>query len=288
MSYVPSEEALNQYEEKEPSLGAKYKDYLKGLGSTYLQEGAMGGYHLANLPSYAYEAITGKPLYHLPKPDVTEFIPESEAGQFGKEVGSTASDLIRLMAPSNLALRGANALTRYHPLTSRQVGRPFREVEHGIANAEQRPNFNIPMRDVYEASDLLSHPALQAGGSTGKSLTPMGIASLMQGLTESEYPAIMSTKSLLNHLTRALPKGGEGHLAQTRVNPLEQRLMGNVYEGLNNAGLTEEAGILQRGMEAARRHYKTKENIGEIKRAILKPLGIGAVMKALFSGVKKL
>jgi hypothetical protein len=168
------------------------------------------------------------------------------------------------------------------------VGRPFREVEHGIANAEQRPNFNIPYRDVYEASDLLSHPALQAGGSTGKSLTPMGIASLMQGLSESEYPAIMSTKSLLNHLTRALPKSGEGHLAQARVRPLEQRLMGHVNEGLNNAGLTEEADILQRGMEAARRHYRTKETARNIRKAVLKPLGIGAIMKALYSGVKKL
>lgn len=268
------------------SLGHSYKDYLQGYGSQLLQSGAMGGYHVANLPSYAYEAITGEPLYHIPKPDVTEFIPHSEAGQTGKHVGETVSDLAALMLPGRIVQRGFRAFSRYHPLTRGQIGRQHQ----GPMAAAEEAGVRSPLsaRDAYELDQLLSHPALESGGSTGKSLTPMGRAAIVEGAAQGLPSALHSGQSNLGYLERAIPGLGESELANTRVRPLKNRILEGFDQAMRQAGLHEEANDLIQARQGARRHYQTKKTLKSAGKAIVKPLGIGAALKWALSGVKKL
>lgn len=141
MSYVPSEEALGQYDEPEASLASKYKDYLQGLSVQTLQQGANAGREIGMLPSYAYEAATGKPGYSLKKSDLSEFIPDSESGQTGKNIGGIVSDIASYMIPGHAASRGLRALSRYHPFTRGQMGNQFNEP----INAAEQAGVRAPL-----------------------------------------------------------------------------------------------------------------------------------------------
>jgi len=286
MSYIPSEDALNQYDTSRTSLGKSYKDYLQGYGTQLLQSGAMGGYHLANLPSYAYEAITGNPLYTTPKPDVTEFIPKSEAGQIGKHAGETVADITSFMIPGRLGLRGLRALTRYHPLTQGQMGRQIQ----GPINAAQESGIThqLAPKDIYELDQLLSHPGLESGGSTGRALTPLGRQAIIEGAHEGSLPSLFSGQSLLGDLERAIPRQGEAILASSRIRPLKERILEGIQQSMREGGLTNEAEELQQGREAARRYYKTRERMRKIGKTVGKPLSIAALIKAGLSAAKKL
>ncbi len=282
MSYVPSEEALSQYDEPKGSFGHSVKDYEKGLFAQLLQSGAMAGYHLGNSPSYAYEALTGKPGYRLEKPDVTSFIPESEAGQTGQHVGESVSELIPKILGGRLAGAGFRALTQYHPLTKGQMGR---QIQGPIDEAEQagirRP---LSMRNIYELSQLLSHPALESGGSTGQALTPMGIQSILQGASEGRIPTLNSGQSLMGHLERAISKQGENDLVRTRVRPMKDLILNEIQQGMREGGLENSADRFQTARQGARRYYRTNRAV----KKIAKPLSLIAILRSAISGVKNL
>lgn len=282
MSYIPSEEALNQYEQNEPSLTSKYKDYMQGLGSQLLQSGATAGYHVGMLPSYGFEAATGHPLYSLVKPDVTEFIPESESGQAGKHVGETVGDIASIMAPGSIAARGLRALNRYHPFTRGQMGQQFQQP----VNAAEQAGVRAPLsyRHLQELHELLSHPALEQGGSAGRSLTPQGRGALIEGGAQGNIPALHSAQSLLGDLERSIPRLGESYLASTRVRPLKEQLLQHIQQGMREGGLPEEAENYQHAREAARRYYNTRR----LAQRAARPLSYAALLRAAIAGVKSL
>lgn len=286
MSYVPSEEDLNQYEEQQPSFGRKALDYEKGLFAQLGQSGAMAGYHLANAPSYAYEAFSGKPLYTTPKPQLDEFIPESEAGQTGKHVGETASDIASLIIPGRLLGRGASALMKYHPLSKGQMGRQFQRPVIAMEQAGVRAPMSY--QQLQELSELLSHPALEQGGSTGRALTSQGRNALIQGGSQGNVPALHSAQSLLGDLERAIPSRGESYLASTRVRPLKEQILEAIQQGARTEGLSEEAENYQQARQGARRYFKTKENIRKVGKKVGKPLSVAAMIKAGLMGIKNL
>jgi hypothetical protein len=264
------------------SLGRSYKDYLQGYGTQLAQSAAKGGYHLGMAPSYGYEALTGHPLYSLVKPDISDYIPESEAGQTGKHVGETVADLATMMAPGRLGLRGLSALLRYHPLTKGQMGRQFQ----GPINAAEEAGVNARLspRDIYELDQLLSHPALEARGAAGKALTPMGRASLIEGASRGEVPSLHSAQSRLGDLERVIPKQGESILASTRVRPLKERILEAIEQGMQEEGLGEEAQQYRNARQGARRHYRTRKAIGKTA----KTLSGAALIKLGLSGLKSL
>lgn len=285
MSYIPSEEALNQYDQPEqaaPSLASKYKDYLQGLSVQTLQHGANAGRNLGMMPSYAYEAVTGNPGYSLPKSDLSEFIPESESGQTGKNVGDTVSDIASVLAPGSVASRGLRALSAYHPFTRGQMGRQF---QRPIAAAEQA-GVRAPLsyRQLQQLHELLSHPALEQSGSAGRSLTPQGIGALIEGGSEGNIPALHSAQSLLGDLERAIPSRGESYFASTRVRPLKEQLLQSIQQGMREGGLPEEAENYQNARQASRRYYQTRRAI----KQVAKPLSLAALVRAAISGVKNL
>ena len=287
MSYIPSEEALNQYEQPEqeaPSLASKYKDYLQGLGSELLQSGAKGGYNVAMLPSNAYKAATGHPLYSLINPDSTfsQFIPESEAGQTGKDVGDTVSDIASILAPGSVASRGLRALSAYHPFTRGQMRRQF----HQPIGAAEQAGIRAPLsyRQLQQLHELLSHPALEQGGSAGRSLTPQGIGALIEGASEGNVPSLHSSQSLMGDLERAIPSRGESYLASTRVRPMKEQLLDSIQRGMREVGMPEEAQNYQNARQASRRYYQTKK----IMKKVAKPLSLAALVRAAISGVKNL
>ena len=282
MSYIPSEEALKQYDETQPSLAHSYKDYLQGYGTQLAQSAAKGGYHLGMAPSYGYEALTGHPLYSLIKPDISEYIPESEAGQTGRHVGETISDIGSLLIPGRLGLRALRAISRYHPLTKGQMGRQFQEP----INAAEESGITRPIDNnrLYELNDLLSHPALEAHGAAGRGLTPMGRQAVIQGAAEGEIPSLHSAQSLLGDLERVIPGLGETSLARTRVRPLKEHILEQIMQGMREGGLTEEAENYRGAREGARRHYRTRATV----KKIAKPLSIGALIKLALSGAKSL
>lgn len=282
MSYIPSEEELNQYENENPSFGRKAMDYEQGLLAQLLQSGANAGYHLGMSPSYAYEAITGKPGYSLTKPDISEFIPESEAGQTGKQVGETVSDLASFLVPGRIAGRGVSALSRFHPFTKGQMRRQFQQP----INAAEQAGVRAPMsyRQLQELSDLLSHPALEARGGAGRSLTPQGRGAIIEGGTQGRISALHSAQSLLGDLERSIPGMGESYLASTRVRPMKEQLLEHIQQGMREAGLPEEAENYQNARQAARRYYNTKRAV----KSVVKPISWIAALKMAMSAAKGL
>lgn len=282
MSYVPTDEDLSKYEERESSSGHRFLDYEQGLGAQLAQSGAMGGYHLANLPSYAYEVITGKPLYHTPKPQLSDFIPESEAGQIGGHVGEIPGDILSLYAPGRFGLKALKALSRYHPFTKGQIGRQF---QHSLESMEKAGLKNpLSYKQLQELNELLSHPALKEGGRAGRALTPQGIGSIIEEGAQGAVPARHSAQSLLGDLERVLPGSGESILANTRVRPLKEQILESLIKGARDEGLEEEANAYQKAREGARRYHKTRKTI----KKVIKPLSIGALIKAGISGAKNL
>lgn len=286
MSYVPTEEDLKLYEEPEPSLAHSMKDYLQGYGSQLLQSGGEGLRHVAKLPSYAYEAATDKPLYDIPKPDFLKYVPESEAGQTGKHVGETVSDIAAAIIPGRLGIRGLRALMRYHPLTTGQMGRQIRRPINEANEAGVRAP--LSHREIYELNELLSHPELARGGATGKSLTPMGIQSMLEGATEGRMDPLFSAQSRMGDLERVLPRLGERDLAARRVRPMKERILEEMQQQMRASGLEPQADELQYAREAARRHFRTKENIRRVGKAVGKPLSLAALLRAAITGVKHL
>ena len=282
MSYVPSEEDLGQYESESPSFGSKYKDYLQGSLTQMLQSGANAGRHLGMLPSYGYEAITGKEGYSLPKADLSEFIPQSESGQIGKHVGETASDIASLMIPGRAITRGAQALIRYHPLTRGQMGGQIQ----GPINAAEEAGLTHPLsyRQLQELHDLLSHPALEARGAAGRAITEAGRNAVLNGAAEGNFSALHSGVSLLGDLERAVPKLGESYLARTRIRPLKEQILEGMQNRMRQGGLEDEAENLQQGRQAARRYYETRRRL----KKITKPLSVAALIKSGISAVKNL
>lgn len=282
MSYMPSEEDLSQYENEQPSFGRKVLDYEQGLTSQLLQSGANAGYHLGMAPSYGYEALTGKPGYSLVKPDVSGFMPESEAGQVGKHVGETTADIASLILPGHAATRGLRALSRYHPFTKGQMGRQF----EAPINAAEQAGVRAPMsyRQLQELNDLLSHPALEARGATGRALTPAGRGALIEGGSQGSIPALHSAQSLMGDLERVIPGLGESQLARTRVRPMKEQILEHIMEGMRQGGLPEEAENYQNARQAGRRYFQTR---GALKK-VAKPLTWAAALKMALSGVKAL
>lgn len=288
MSYIPSEEEINQYEDNQPSFGKKALDYEKGLGTQLLKSGSKGGYNiahfLANLPSNAFEAISGKPLYKdiVPKPDVEEFFSKSESGQTGKHVGETVSDLASLMIPGSAANKALRALSKFHPLTKGQVGRRFEGPIKAAENAGVRRE--LDNNRLYDLNDLLSHPALEAKGAAGRGLTPMGRQAVIQGAAEGNIPSLHSAQSLLGDLERVIPGLGESALASSRVRPLKEHILEQIIQGMKEKGIPEEAENYQQARAGAKRYYQTKKNI----KKITKPLSIAAIIKGLMGASKNL
>lgn len=285
MGYIPSEQDLNQYGEKKSSLAKSYKDYLQGYGTQLLQSGAMGGYHIANTILHGLNAVTGTDI-HPPKPDVTEFIPHSEAGQTGKHVGESVSDLVTALLPARLGLRGLQALSRYHPFTKGQIGRqhqgPFDAAEEAGIRHYLSP------RDFHELDTFLEHPGLERGGGTGRSLTPLGRQAIMQGISEGRPSAIHSGQSNLGYLERAIPALGESELASRYIRPLKDRMNEGFQQSMRNGGLEEQADRLRQAREGAARYYRTQRGLKKIGKAVGKPLSIGALIKAALTGAKGL
>lgn len=286
MSYVPSDEDLNQYEQQQPSFARKAIDYEKGLFSQLGQSGAMAGYHLANLPSYGYEAITGNSLYTTPKPALDQFIPESESGQTGKHVGETASDIASYILPGRLLQRGLQAASRYHPLTKGQMGRQFQAPISAMEEAGIRSPMSY--QQLQELNDLLSHPALEQGGATGRALTAQGRNALLNEAGQGNVSALHSSQSLLGDLERAIPSRGESILANTRVRPLKEQILESIQQASRSAGMPEEAENYQQAREAARRYFRTKGAIKKAGNTVGKPLTIAALIKMGLSGIKNL
>lgn len=286
MTYIPTEDVLKQYEQLEPSISKSYKDYLQGAGISGLQAASNLGANIAQVPSDIYSYFTGKEGYKAPRPNLEEYIPESEYGQLGKNVGQTASDLIALMLPGRLGVKGLQALNRYHPLTQGQMGRQLQ----GPMNAAEQAGVRAPLspRDLFELDQLLSHPELQAGGRTGRAITPLGRQAIIEGASEGRPSALFSGQSNLGYLERAVPGLGEGELASTRIRPLKERILEGFQTAMRNAGLKEEADNLQQAREASRRYYKTRSNVKNVGKAIGKPLSVAALIKAAISGAKSL
>ena len=282
MSYIPSEDALKQYDEPESSLGHSYKEYLQGLGTQLAQSGAKAGYHLGMAPSYGYEAVTGHPLYSLVKPDISQYIPESEAGQTGKHVGETVGDIASLMIPGRLAQRGLRALSQYHPLTKGQMGRQFQ----GPINAAEEAGITRPLDNnrLYELSDLLSHPELAPRGAAGRGLTDLGRHAVVQEAAEGGVPGLHSAQSLLGDLERVVPGLGESSLVRTRIRPLKEHILEQIMQGMREGELPEEAERYQAAREGSRRHFRTKAAI----KKVAKPMSLAALAKLVFSGAKSL
>jgi hypothetical protein len=283
MSYIPSEEAMSMYEQPKQSFGSKYLDYLQGAGTQLLQSGSNAGRELGMLPSYGYEALTGNKGYTLAKsPDLSEFIPKSESGQIGKNVGELASEAISHMVPAHLAYRGLRTFSRYHPLTKGQMGRQFQEP----INAAHQAGVRAPLsyRQLQEMNQLLSHPALEAGGGAGRSLTAMGRGSLIEGGAQGRIPALHSAQSLLGDLERLISRMGESELASTRVRPMKEQILDAIQNSMREGGLTEEAGNYQNARQAARRYYRTRAAI----KKVAKPLSLASLIKAGMSAAKSL
>jgi len=282
MSYMPSEEDLRQYENEQPSFGRKAMDYEQGLAAQLLQSGANAGYHLGMLPSYGYEALTGKQGYSLVKPDISQFVPESEAGQTGRHVGETVSDIASIMIPGRAAIRGLRALSQYHPFTKGQMGRQFQ----GPIDAAEQAGIRAPMsyRQLQELNELLSHPALEQGGRTGRALTAQGRGALIEGGVQGNISALHSAQSLLGDLERAIPGLGESYLARTKVRPMKENILEALQNSMREGGLTEEAGNYQNARQAARRYYNTRKAI----KKVAKPLSWAAALKTALSAAKAL
>ena len=267
---------------KQPSFGHKALDYEKGLFTQLAQSAANGGYHAGMLPSYAYEAISGHPLYSLIKPDISGYIPESEAGQTGQHVGESVADIASLMLPGRLAQKGLRAILKYKPLTKGQMSR---QIQGPIGAAEEagikRPLGN---NQLYELNDLLSHSALEPRGAAGRGITPLGRHAQVQEAAEGKIPGLHSAQSLLGDLERVLPELGESPLIRTRIRPLKEHILEQIMQGMKEGGLPEEAENYQTAREAARRHFRTKKAI----KKIAKPMSLAALAKLVFSGAKNL
>lgn len=283
MSYIPSAEALNQYEPKEQSIGSEYKDYMQGLGAQLLQSGSNAGYQLGMLPSYGYEALTGKKGYSLKEsPDLSEFIPQSESGQLGQQVGDVAGDIMSYMIPGRIGYRGLRALSRYHPFTKGQMGRQFqRPIETATEAGIRAP---ISYQQLQELNQLLSHPALAARGGAGRSLTPQGIGSLIQGGSQGDIPALHSAQSLLGDLERFIPGTGESYLARTQVRPMKEQILESMQNAMRAGGQAQAAEEYQHAREAARRYYRTNKAV----KKVIKPIAWIAAIKSGMSALKKL
>lgn len=265
------------------SVGRSYKDYLQGLGAQLLQSGSRGGYHLGMAPSYGYEAITGHPLYSLLKPvDFNKYTPESEAGQTGKHVGETVSDIASAILPARLGIHGLRALSRYHPLTKGQMSRQFQEPINAAEQARIRAQ--LSPREIYELDQLLSHPALEARGAAGKALTPFGRSAIVEGASRGEIPSLHSAQSRLGDLERVVPGLGESVLANTRIRPLKEQILEAIQQSMREGGLEEEAQQYGQARQGARRHYQTKKAIGKAA----KTLSGAALIKLGLSGLKNL
>ena len=270
----------------QPSLAHSYKDYLQGLGVGGLQKASNLGASIAQAPSDIYSYFTGKEGYKAPRPNLDEFVPESNAGQTGKHVGETVGDISELIFGGRAGSRAFQALTRYHPLTKGQMGR---QIQRPI-DAAERAGVRAPLsaREAYELDQLLSHPALEAGGSTGRALTPMGRAAIVEGAVQGRGSALHSAQANLGHLERAIPGMGESELANTRVRPLKENILEGYQQAMRESGLTEEANNLREAREAARRYYRTRKSLKNIGKTVGKPLSLGAIIKTALSGVKGL
>lgn len=274
MSYIPSEEALNQYDQPNSSLGKSYSDYLKGLGAQLSQSAAMGGYNIAKtlLPK----------SFDVPKPDVLGFAPESEASQTGKNVGETVADIASLMIPGRLGLKGLSAVNKFMPFTKSQMSRQFQEPIDAAEKAGIKRGLDA--NRLYELSDLLSHPALEPRGAAGRGLTSMGRHAAVQGAAEGDIPSLHSAQSLLGDLERVVPAMGEISLARTRITPLKKYILEQITQGMKDAGLNKEAENYNLARAAAQRHFKTKSAIKKGAKAIT----LGALIKTGLEAAKKL
>lgn len=267
-------------EEEPSSLAHSYAEYLKGYSNQLFESGAKGGYHLGMTPSYLWEAITGHPLYSLVKPEETGYIPESNAAKVGQYAGEKVASLSSLLAGGTLASTISRALTRYHPLTKGQVGRQIRRPINAAEGANVR--FPLSYRQLHELDQLLSHPGLERGGSTGRALTPMGRNSVLEGASEGRPNTLFSAQSLLGDLERAIPSRGESILASTRVRPLKIEILEGLQNAMREASLEREANELQLAREGARRHYQTRKAIHKV----MKPLSIAALIRSAVRGMK--
>jgi len=284
MSFIPTEEDLSKYgskpwgkrdqyiegqQEKGGVVGnalRQYGDYLKGAGAGLLQSGAEGGRSVAMLPSTLYEMATDEPLYDLPKPDVLGFAPQSDAGQLGKGIGQFEGDAFKTALESLYGGQALGQANRYHPLTKRLMGRQIQNPLNAAEEAGAR--FNLSPRQMNEANELLSHPALSAEGQTSKALTPMGRESLMRGLQQGGPQAGHSVQSLMGELMRTIPRLGESQLANARVRPLQESILDAMMESMEDAGVPEEARNYQAGREGARRYYRTQAGVKRAAKAV--------------------
>ena len=294
MSYIPSEEDMSQYDEPEqadPSFGKKVLDYEGGLGAQVFKSAAKGGYNVAhflgNLPSDAYESVSGHPLYKdwIKKPNeeaIEGLFPQSESGQTGKHVGESVVDIAKLMTLRGIGSPALRAASRYHPFTKGQMGRQFNQPIDAAEQAGVRAPLSY--RQLQELHELLSHPALEQGGRAGRSLTAQGRGALIEGGSQGNIPALHSAQSLMGDLERAIPRAGESYLASTRVRPMKEQLLEHIQQGMRQHGLTEEAENYQNARQAARRHFQTR---AALKKAI-KPVTWVAALKTALSAAKEL
>ncbi len=262
------------------SLAKSYKDYLQGLGTQLFQSGSNAGYHLGMLPSYGYEALTGNPGYSLIKPEYEQYIPKSEAGHTGKDIGDLTSNIISSILPARLGLRGLNAASRFHPFTKGQIGR---QIQQPI-NAAEAAGIRAPLstREIYELNDLLGHPALEHRGAAGKALTNLGRESLIEGASEGSIPSLHSAQGNLGALERVLPELGEADLVNRRIRPMKDIILDKITQAMREGGQEESAENYTTARQGARRHYQTRK----IVKKALKPLSIAALIRTAISGAK--
>lgn len=200
-------------------------------------------------------------------------------GEIAEPIGKGAKMAGVALLPGSIAIKGLKAFSKFHPLTKGQMGRQFEEPLNAAEQAEVR--HELPNNQLFELNDLLSHPALEARGAAGRSLTAQGRQAAIQGAAEGRPSALHSSQSLLGDLERVLPGLGESELVSQRVRPMKDFILNHLKEGMENKGIIEESENYTKAREAARRYFKTNKNIKKLAKITGVPTTLAAIVKLL-------